>query len=172
MQEEVSVRGVFEKDVIGSITEVVKGPKAAREITKKRVEDRLTNKVGNKRRVHILYKHETPQFSNFSKYLSKYFDGSLEEYVKNREEQLQEVSGIACLMQTKFMEERQRSKNCIGLRARIRLTLQQQGINLSFWAIRRKFALLGPPIGSKKAQKITYQLDCCSWTKKERSSMS
>lgn len=97
VQEEVAVRGVFEKDVIGSITEVVKGPKAAREITKKRVEDRLTNKIGSKRRVHILYKHETPQFSNFSKYLSKYFDGSLEEYVKSREEQLQEVSGIACL---------------------------------------------------------------------------
>lgn len=57
VQEEVSVRGVFEKDVIGSITEVVKGPKTAREITKKRVEDRLTNKVGTKRRVHILYKH-------------------------------------------------------------------------------------------------------------------
>jgi hypothetical protein len=84
-QEETAVQGVFEKDVIGGLTEAVKGPKAAREITKQRVEARLTNKVGTKRRIHVLYKHDSPQFSNFSKYLSKYFDGSLEEYVKNRE---------------------------------------------------------------------------------------
>lgn len=45
----------------------------------------MTNKSTTSRRVHILYRHNYPQFSNFSKYLSRYFDGTLEEYVKGRE---------------------------------------------------------------------------------------
>lgn len=52
----------------------------------------MTNKSNNSRRVHILYRHDYPQFSNFSKYLSRHFDGTLEEYVKGREEQVQEVA--------------------------------------------------------------------------------
>jgi hypothetical protein len=83
------LQGVFEKDVVGALTEAVKAPKAAREVTKKRVEARLTNKSATHRRVHVLYRHDHPQFSNFSKYLGRYFDGSLEEYIKGREEQIQ-----------------------------------------------------------------------------------
>lgn len=90
--EQASVQGVFEKDVVVGITQAAQAPKAAREVAKKRVEARLTNTGGPRRRVHVLYRHEAPQFSNFSKYLSRHFDGSLEEYIKNREEQLQEVT--------------------------------------------------------------------------------
>ena len=49
----------------------------------------MTNKIGSKKRIHILYKHDHSQFSNFSKYLHRYFDGSLQDYIKIREEQLQ-----------------------------------------------------------------------------------
>jgi hypothetical protein len=37
IQTSKSIEGVFEKDVIGSITEVAKKPKAARELAKKRL---------------------------------------------------------------------------------------------------------------------------------------
>lgn len=90
--EQTALQGVFEKDVVGGLTEAVRGPKAAREVTRRRVEARLTNKSASERRVHVLYRHDAPQFSNFSKYLGRYFDGSLEEYVKSREEQIQEVA--------------------------------------------------------------------------------
>jgi hypothetical protein len=63
--------------VIGGLTEGIKGPKAAQEQVKKRVEARNINKTHIKRKIHPLYRHEHPQFSNFSKYLSRHFDGTL-----------------------------------------------------------------------------------------------
>jgi hypothetical protein len=56
---------------------------------KKKRDARMINKSSTTRKVHILYKHDYLQFSNFSKYLSKHFDGSFDEYIKNREEQVQ-----------------------------------------------------------------------------------
>jgi hypothetical protein len=76
-QEKSALLGVFEQEVVGGLTEAVKAPKAAREVAKKRVEARLTNKSTSQRRVHILYRHDAPQFCNFSKYLARHFDGSL-----------------------------------------------------------------------------------------------
>ena len=90
--EQGALQGVFEKEVVGGLAEAVRGPKAAREVTRRRVEARLTNKSATHRRVHVLYRHDAPQFSNFAKYLPRFLDGSLEEYVKTREEQVQEVA--------------------------------------------------------------------------------
>ena len=62
---------------------------------KKKRDARMINKSATTRKVHILYKHDYLQFSNFSKYLSKHFDGTFVEYIKNRDEQVQEVADKA-----------------------------------------------------------------------------
>jgi coproporphyrinogen III oxidase-like Fe-S oxidoreductase len=86
------LKGIFEKDVI-SLKNVASGPKEAREKLKKKKEARLINSSATVRKVHILYRHHYLQFSNFSKYISKHFDNTLDEYIRSREEQIQEVSG-------------------------------------------------------------------------------
>ena len=63
------------------------------------------NQSSKTRKVHILYKHDYLQFSNFSKYMTKHFDNTIEDYVKVREEQIQEISGKDALIQTKFRLE-------------------------------------------------------------------
>lgn len=53
------------------------------------MEARMTNKTGRRRRVRVAYRHDYMHFSNFAKYLPKHFDGSLDEYARQREEQIQ-----------------------------------------------------------------------------------
>lgn len=91
------MKGIFEKDVV-SLKNIASGPKEVREKLKKKKEARAINNSATVRKVHILYRHNYLQFSNFARHISKHFDNSLDEYIKSREEQIQEVSGICLLI--------------------------------------------------------------------------
>ena len=85
----MALRGVFEKEIIEPVQKASVKAKQGHEIMKKKRDARMINKSTTTRKVHILYKHGYLQFSNFSKYLAKYFDGTFDEYIKNRDEQVQ-----------------------------------------------------------------------------------
>jgi hypothetical protein len=75
---------VFEKDVIGPLGLQGHGRKLEQEKEKKKKEMREANKSKRWRYVNVVYEHHAPIFSNFSKLISKNFDGTLEEWVKGR----------------------------------------------------------------------------------------
>ena len=91
---ETALMGVFEEDVMNPVKGMATNAKKEHERKKKKLEARCIDQSASTRKVHILYKHEYLQFSNFSKYLGKHFDGSVEEYLRVRDEQVQEVAGI------------------------------------------------------------------------------
>lgn len=89
LENQTSLKGIFQKDVVNSLKNVASAPKEAREKLKRKKEARLINSSATVRKIHVLYRHNTQQFSNFSKHISKHFDNTLEEYIKVREEQIQ-----------------------------------------------------------------------------------
>jgi hypothetical protein len=42
--------------------------------------------------LNILYKHENQSFSSFSKYIDKSFEGTLDDFIRTKEEEYQDVS--------------------------------------------------------------------------------
>lgn len=73
-----AVEGVFEKDVVEGITAQGRSPKEIREKAKLKKEGRMINRKGNARCVRVLYLHDYLHFSNFSKYLNRHLQGSLQ----------------------------------------------------------------------------------------------
>ena len=53
---------------------------------------RRINESDNERIIHALYKHDAQAFSSFSKYIEKNFDGTLDDFVRTKEEEYQDIS--------------------------------------------------------------------------------
>jgi hypothetical protein len=93
-ESQYALKGVFEKDVVDPVKNLATKAKQEHEQAKQKKDARLINQSTTTRKVRILYKHDYLQFSNFSKYLAKHFDNTIEEHARVREEQIQEVYGI------------------------------------------------------------------------------
>lgn len=64
--------------MVESITKQSKAPREIREKALAKREARMTNRVGKVRCIRPVYIHDYLHFSNFTKYISRHFDGSLE----------------------------------------------------------------------------------------------
>jgi hypothetical protein len=67
-------------------------PKKERETLKNQAAKRKINESDFERVLNILYRYDNQSFSSFSKYIDKNFDRTLEDFIRVKEEEYQEIS--------------------------------------------------------------------------------